>query len=80
MTFDLLPSSQVNEVDHGCPGHALTCFIGRLLDEGDSNNSVSSTKKKQFSFNYHKKTQFYWQHAPKLLSTNDLIFNRTIKV
>ena len=46
MTFDLLPSSQVNKVDHGCPGHALTRFIGRLLDEGDSNNSVSSTKKK----------------------------------
>ena len=52
MTFDLLPSSQVNEVDHGCPGHALTCFIGRLLDEGDGNNSVSSTKKKKFSCNY----------------------------
>ena len=56
MTFDLLPSSQVNEVDHGCPGHALTRFIGRLLDEGDSNNSVSSTKKKKkFSCNYHKR-------------------------
>ena len=55
MTFDLLPSSQVNKVDHGCPGHALTRFIGRLLDEGDGNNSVSSTKKKQFSCNYHKR-------------------------
>lgn len=76
MTFDLLPSSQVNEVDHGCPGHALTRFIGRLLDEGDSNNSVSSTKKRKNSVVIITKfkTQFYWQHAPKLISTNDLIF------